>query len=119
MSDQPSKATSPIVCYGLAVYLIGSLLWRVLIPAHEYAGTSTVYLGIAVDVLAVELKVSRCVAADDDGIVVPVAGYRQHIVTAIVMRLNRHVAILSKELQIRSASALSGHRFKRRDTGEG
>jgi len=53
MSDQPSKATSPIVCYGLTVYLIGSFLWRVLIPAHEYAGTSTVYLGIAVDVLAI------------------------------------------------------------------
>jgi hypothetical protein len=40
MSDQPSKATSPIVCYGLAVYLIGSLLWRVLIPAHEYPGST-------------------------------------------------------------------------------
>jgi len=53
MSDQPSKAASPIVCYGLTVYLIGSFLWRVLIPAHEYAGTSTVYLGIAVDVLAI------------------------------------------------------------------
>ena len=53
MSDQPSKATSPIVCYGLTVYLIGSFLWRVFIPAHEYAGTSTVYLGIAVDELAI------------------------------------------------------------------
>jgi len=48
MSDQPSKATSPIVCYGLAVYLIGSLLWRVLIPAHEYPGSTATYLGIAV-----------------------------------------------------------------------
>ena len=49
MSDQPSKASSPIVCYGLAVYLIGSLLWRVLIPAHEYPGSTATYLGIAVD----------------------------------------------------------------------
>ncbi len=52
MSDQPSKATSPIVCYGLAIYLIGSLLWRVLIPAHEYPG-STTYIQIAVDLLAI------------------------------------------------------------------
>ncbi|MBI2736865.1 MAG: hypothetical protein HYX38_10015 [Rhodospirillales bacterium] len=53
MSDQPSKATSLIVCYGLAVYLIGSLLWRVLIPAHEYPGSTATWLGIAVDVLAI------------------------------------------------------------------
>lgn len=53
MSDQPSKAASPIVCYGLAVYLIGSLLWRVFIPAHEYPGTTATWLEIAVDVLAI------------------------------------------------------------------
>ena len=53
MSDQPSKAPSPIVCYGLAIYLIGSFLWRVLIPAHEYPGSTATYLGIAVDVLAI------------------------------------------------------------------
>jgi hypothetical protein len=53
MSDQPSKTTSPIVCYGLAVYLIGSLLWRVLIPAHEYPGRTATYLEIAVDLLAI------------------------------------------------------------------
>ena len=53
MSDQPSTATSPIVCYGLAVYLIGSFLWRVLIPAHEYPGSTATWLGIAVDVLAI------------------------------------------------------------------
>ena len=53
MSDQPSKATSPIVCYGLTVYLIGSFLWRVLIPAHEYPGSTATWLGIAVDVLAI------------------------------------------------------------------
>ena len=44
---------SPIVCYGLAVYLIGSFLWRVLIPAHEYPGSTATWLGIAVDVLAI------------------------------------------------------------------
>lgn len=53
MSDLPSKAPSPIVCYGLAVYLIGSLLWRVFIPAHEYPGSTATWLGIAVDVLAI------------------------------------------------------------------
>ena len=53
MSDQSSKAPSPIVCYGLAVYLIGSLLWRVLIPAHEYPGRTATYLEIAVDLLAI------------------------------------------------------------------
>ncbi|SEP41153.1 hypothetical protein SAMN02990966_05853 [Rhodospirillales bacterium URHD0017] len=53
MSDLPSKAPSPIVCYGLAVYLIGSLLWRVLIPAHEYPGSTALYLGMAVDLLAI------------------------------------------------------------------
>ncbi len=53
MSDLPSKAPSPIVCYGLAVYLVGSLLWRVLIPAHEYPGSTATYIGIAVDVLAI------------------------------------------------------------------
>ena len=53
MSDQPSKAASPIVCYGLAVYLIGSLLWRLFIPAHEYSGTTAVYTGIAVDALVI------------------------------------------------------------------
>ncbi len=44
---------SPIVCYGLAIYLIGSLLWRVLIPAHEYPGRTAVYLRLAVDVLVI------------------------------------------------------------------
>ena|ERR687898_7873 len=53
MSDVPSKAPSPIVCYGLVIYLIGSFLWRVLIPAHEYLSSSANYLGIAVDVLAI------------------------------------------------------------------
>jgi hypothetical protein len=53
MSDLPSKAPSPIVCYGLAVYLIGSLLWRVSIPAHEYPGSTATYIGIAVDLLVI------------------------------------------------------------------
>ena len=53
MSDQPSKAPSPIVCYGLAIYLIGSFLWRMLIPAHEYPGARRPILGIAVDVLVI------------------------------------------------------------------
>jgi hypothetical protein len=53
MSDQPSKATSPIVRYGLVVYLIGSFLWRVLTPAHEYPGRTATYLEIAVDMLVI------------------------------------------------------------------
>jgi hypothetical protein len=54
MSDQKSKASaSPIVGYGLAVYLIGSFLWRVFIPAHEYLMSTALYLGMAVDLLAI------------------------------------------------------------------
>ena len=53
MSDLPSKAPSPIVCYGLVVYLVGSFLWRVVVPAHEYAGSTAVWLGMAVDLLAI------------------------------------------------------------------
>ena len=49
----PPKAGSPVVRYGLVVYLIGSFLWRVLLPAHEYPGRTATYLGIAVDVLAI------------------------------------------------------------------
>ena len=51
MSDLQSKQSSPIVRYGLAVYLIGSFLWRVLTPAHEYPGRTATYLEIAVDIL--------------------------------------------------------------------
>ena len=53
MNDMPSKAPSPIVCYGLAIYLIGSFLWRVLIPAHEYLTSTANWLGIGVDLLAI------------------------------------------------------------------
>lgn len=53
MSDVQPKAAGPIVRYGLVVYLIGSLLWRTLIPAHEYPGSTATYLQIAVDLLAV------------------------------------------------------------------
>ncbi len=51
MSDPPSKAASPIVRYVFVVYLIGSFLWRVLTPAHEYPGRFSTYLDIAVDIL--------------------------------------------------------------------
>jgi len=53
MSDLQSKASSPIVRYGLAVYLIGSFLWRVLTAAHEYPGATATYIEIAVDVLVI------------------------------------------------------------------
>jgi hypothetical protein len=51
MSVQPSKASSPVVRYVLVVYLIGSFLWRVLTPAHEYPGRFSTYLDMAVDIL--------------------------------------------------------------------
>ena len=51
MSEQQSRASSPVVAYALAVYLIGSLLWRLLMPAHEYPGRFTTYLDMAVDAL--------------------------------------------------------------------
>ena len=54
MSDLQSKASSsPIVRYGLVVYLIGSFLWRALTPAHEYPGRTATYLDIAVDLLVI------------------------------------------------------------------
>ena len=51
MSDQPSTSSNPIVRYLLAGYLIGSFLWRVLTPAHEYPGRFSTYLEIGVDIL--------------------------------------------------------------------
>ena len=53
MTDQPSRASSPVVRYVLVAYLIGSFLWRVLTPAHEYASRGSVYLEIALDILVV------------------------------------------------------------------
>ena len=51
MNTPQSKASSPIVRYVLVAYLIGSFLWRVLTPAHEYPGRFSTYLDIAVDIL--------------------------------------------------------------------
>ena len=51
MTDSQSKTPGPIVRYGLVAYLIGSFLWRVLTPAHEYPGRSATYLEIALDIL--------------------------------------------------------------------
>jgi hypothetical protein len=53
MSDLQSKAASPIVRYGLVVYLIGSFLWRVVTPAHEYPGSTATYIEIALDILVI------------------------------------------------------------------
>src|ERR1043165_39118 len=53
MNAPPSKASSPIVRYAVVVYLIGSLLWRVLTPAHEYPGRFSTYLDLAVDALVI------------------------------------------------------------------
>ena len=53
MADLQSKTSSPIVRYVLVGYLIGSFLWRVLTPAHEYPGRFSTYLEIAVDVLVI------------------------------------------------------------------
>ena len=53
MTDQPSRASSPVVRYVLVAYLIGSFLWRVLTPAHEYGSRATVYLEVALDILVV------------------------------------------------------------------
>lgn len=51
MNEPQSKAPSPIVRYAIVAYLIGSFLWRVLTPAHEYPGRFSTYLDIAVDIL--------------------------------------------------------------------
>jgi hypothetical protein len=53
MGDLQSKAASPIVRYGLVVYLIGSFLWRVVTPAHEYPGSTATYIEIALDILVI------------------------------------------------------------------
>ena len=53
MADLQSKTSSPIVRYVLVVYLIGSFLWRVLTPAHEYPGRLSTYLDVAVDALVI------------------------------------------------------------------
>ena len=53
MNQPQPKASSPIVRYSLVAYLIGSFLWRVLTPAHEYRSRFTTYLDIAVDVLVI------------------------------------------------------------------
>jgi hypothetical protein len=53
VADLQSKTSSPIVRYVLVAYLIGSFLWRVLTPAHEYPGRFSTYLDIAVDVLVI------------------------------------------------------------------
>ena len=52
-TDPQPKAPGPIVRYGLVVYLIGSFLWRVLTPAHEYPGRPMTYVEIALDILVV------------------------------------------------------------------
>ena len=54
MSDQqPSVMSRPIVRYVLVAYLIGSFLWRLLTPAHEYPGRFSTYLDMAVDALVI------------------------------------------------------------------
>jgi hypothetical protein len=52
-TDPQPKAPGPIVRHGLVVYLIGSFLWRVLTPAHEYPGRPVTYVEIALDILVV------------------------------------------------------------------
>ena len=53
--------------------------------------------------VAVDLKISGHVAADGDGVIVPVAGHREYAGAAIEIGRNGHAAILSKKLQIRRA----------------
>jgi hypothetical protein len=54
MSDQqPAMTSRPIVRYVLLAYLIGSFLWRLLTPAHEYPGRFSTYLEMVVDGLAI------------------------------------------------------------------
>lgn len=53
MSDQPSTATSLILRYAPPAYLIVSLLWRLLTPAHEYPGRFATYLDVTVDALMI------------------------------------------------------------------
>ena len=53
MTDRPSMTSRPFVRYVLLAYLIGSFLWRLLTPAHEYPGRFSTYLEMAVDALAI------------------------------------------------------------------
>ena len=53
MSDQPSVMSRPFVRYVLLAYVVGSFLWRLLTPAHEYPGRFSTYLEMAVDALAI------------------------------------------------------------------
>ena len=54
MSDQqPSMMSRPIVRYVLLAYLIGTFLWRLLTPAHEYPGRISTYLDMAMDALVI------------------------------------------------------------------
>jgi hypothetical protein len=51
--QQPSMMSRRIVRYVLLAYLIGSFLWRLLTPAHEYPGRLSTYLDMAVDALVI------------------------------------------------------------------
>src|SRR5262245_38704520 len=53
MTDRPSMTSRPFVRYVLVAYVIGSFLWRLLTPAHEYPGRFLTYLEMAVDALAI------------------------------------------------------------------
>ena len=59
MNEFESEAPAPPKAKGagtfcvLSIYLIGKLLWRVLVTAHEFQSRAAVYLGIGFDVLAV------------------------------------------------------------------
>jgi hypothetical protein len=52
-TEPQAKASSPIVGYVIVVYLIGSFLWRLLTPAHEYPGRFSTYLDMAVDLFLI------------------------------------------------------------------
>jgi hypothetical protein len=53
MSDRQPATSNPVVRYFPACYLIGSFLWRLLVPAHEYPGRSAQILDIGLDILVV------------------------------------------------------------------
>ena len=53
VADLQSKTSRPIVRYVIVGYLIGSFLWRVLTPAHEYPGRFSTYLEMALDALVI------------------------------------------------------------------
>jgi hypothetical protein len=53
MSEQRSATSRPVIGYVLACYLIGSFLWRLLTPAHEYPMRSAQVLDIGLDILMI------------------------------------------------------------------